>query len=392
MLVLEYKVRGKIYQYKAIDEAIRTTQFVRNNSLRLWMDGTKDDNINGYALNKNCTQLRAAFPFVAKLNSMAVQAAAERAWFAISRFFDNCKKKKPGKKGYPKFQKNNRSVEYKTCGWSLHSTKRRIKFTDKNNIGELKLLGKWDIHRFALELIQRVRLVKRADGYYCQFVIKTTVEETKPSTGSSLGLDVGLEFFYTDSNGNQEENPRFLRKSEKLVKHCQRRIYSKKKGSANRRKARNRYSRKHLRISRQRLEHAKRLARAVCSSNDVVVYENLKIRNLVKNHCLAKSINDAGWYQFRVWIEYFASKFGRVALPVEPYYTSQECSSCGKIVKKSLSSRTHICKCGCKLNRDENAALNILSKGLEQIGWGAAESTLRESSPLLMLEKSCISK
>jgi hypothetical protein len=79
---------------------------------------------------------------------MAVQAAAERAWFAISRFYDNCKKNKPGKKGYPRFQHDNRSVEYKTSGWSLYPTKRRITFTDKKGIGELKLMGKWDIHTY----------------------------------------------------------------------------------------------------------------------------------------------------------------------------------------------------------------------------------------------------
>ncbi len=89
---------------------------------------------------------------------------------------------------------------------------------------------------------------------------------------------------------------------------------------------------------------------------------------MVKNHCLAKSISDVGWYQFRVWLEYFAEKFGKVAVAVPPQYTSQECSSCGRIVKKSLSTRTHACECGANLDRDENAAINILRLGLRMVG------------------------
>ena len=94
----------------------------------------------------------------------------------------------------------------------------------------------------------------------------------------------------------------------------------------------------------------------------------MRIKNLVKNHCLAKSINDAGWYQFRVWLEYFGKVFKRITIAVNPAYTSQECSDCGVIVKKSLSTRTHICQCGCVLDRDENAALNILKKGIATVG------------------------
>ena len=191
---------------------------------------------------------------------MAVQASAERGWLAISRFYDNCKSNKLGKKGYPKFQKDNRSVEYKTSGWSLHPTKRRITITDKKGIGELKLLGKWDIHTYPVKSIKRVRLIRRADGYYCQFCVDVECVDIQPLTGNEIGLDVGLESFYTDSNGHQEPNPKFLRKAEADIKHAQRQIYKKHKGSNNRRKARAKFSKKHLRVSRQRTEHAKKIS------------------------------------------------------------------------------------------------------------------------------------
>ena len=368
MLVLEYKVKGKPKQYQAIEEAIRTTQFVRNKCIRYWMDAPRETKINGFALNKYSTELRNKFSFVKSLNSMAVQAAAERGWFAISRFYDNCKAKKPGKKGFPRFQKDNRSVEYKTSGWKLHATISRINFTDKKGIGELKLLGKWDIHTYPVKSIKRVRLVRRADGYYCQFAVDTEAKEQLELTGNVIGLDVGLEFFYTDSNGHQEENPRFLKRAAASIKHAQRRIYKKQKGKNGRRKARRKFAKKHLKVSRQRNEHAKRLARCVIKSNDLVAYEDLNVCNMVKNHCIAKSISDASWTQFRQWIEYFAIKFNREAVAVKPHYTSQKCSQCGAIVKKSLSVRTHVCKCGCSLNRDENAAINILNLALQARG------------------------
>jgi putative transposase len=125
------------------------------------MDASRETKIDRYALSKYSTELRNGFKFVQDLNSMAVQASAERAWLAISRFYENCKSKKPGKKGFPRFQKSNRSVEYKTSGWKLHPTKRRITFSDKKGIGELKLLGKWDIHTYLVKSIKRVRLVRR---------------------------------------------------------------------------------------------------------------------------------------------------------------------------------------------------------------------------------------
>lgn len=148
MLVLEMKVKGNRQQYQAIDEAIRTTQFIRNKAIRYWMDAPREAKINKIALNNYSTALRKEFKFVEDLNSMACQSATERAWLSIDRFYNNCKSKKPGKKGFPRFQKDNRSVEYKTSGWSLHPTKRRITFTDKKAIGQVKLLGKWDIHTY----------------------------------------------------------------------------------------------------------------------------------------------------------------------------------------------------------------------------------------------------
>ena len=249
--------------------------------------------------------------------------------------------------------------------------------------------GTRDLNFYQPDQIKRVRLVKRADSYYVQFCIQVDREEKIEPTHKTIGIDVGLESFYTDSLGNQVENPRFCRTGEQKMKRSQRLVSRKIKGSNNRRKARVKLARIHLKISRQRKDHAIKLARCVITSNDVVVYEDLRIKNMVKNHCLAKSINDAGWYQFRVWLEYFGKVFKRATIAVNPAYTSQECSSCGVIVKKSLSARTHICQCGCKLDRDHNAAINILNSGLGTVGHTGtfaldASNTSGESASILV--------
>ncbi|MGL5874797.1 MAG: RNA-guided endonuclease InsQ/TnpB family protein [Xenococcaceae cyanobacterium] len=391
MLVLEFKVKAKLAQYKAIDEAIRTTQFVRNSCIRYWMD---NKGVGRYDLNKYCAVLAKEYSFANELNSMARQASAERAWSAIARFYDNCKSKKPGKKGFPKFKRNVRSVEYKTTGWKLdRTTCKHINFTDKKKIGRVKLVGTHDLKFYSDKQINRIRLVKKADGFYAQFCIDVEVTEQVEPSGVARGLDFGLKYAYADNFGHTEPNPRFYRQAQKKLVKRQKRVSKRfKKGQAqsnNYKKAKQRLASMHLKISRQREEWAKRVARCVIKSTDFVAYEDLKVRNMVRNSKLAKSISDIGWYALRKWIEYFGVKFGKTTVAVAPHYTSVNCSSCGTKVQKTLSQRTHRCVCGAELDRDVNAAINILQKAIRTTGhvgtwasplalnaWGETSSTL----------------
>jgi IS605 OrfB family transposase len=376
MIVLEMKAVVKPSQCSAIDEAIRTVQFIRNKALRLWMDAKREDKIDKYSLNKYCAVLAKQFKFADDLNSTARQASAERAWSAIARFYDNCKKGIKGKKGYPKFQKNNRSVEYKHSGGQLSEDRKKITFTDKKNIGTVKLKGTRDLNFYPLDQIKRVRIVKRADGYYVQFCINLDVREyAKPlePTKKCVGLDVGLKVFYANSDGETVEIPQFYRKAEKRLNRLNRKKSKKfRKGqpqSNNYQKARKRYARKHLRVSRQRKGFAQKEALRVIKSNDFIAQVDLNVKGMVKNSKLAKSINDVAWSTFRQWLEYFGFKYGKATVAVAPHNTSQNCSNCDQKVPKSLSTRTHICPhCGYVEDRDINAAINILKKGLSTVG------------------------
>lgn len=212
MIVLEFKLKGKAEQYRIIDDMIRTAQFVRNKTLRHWID---NQGIKLVDLYKQCAVVAKEFEWAGKLNSTARQAMAQRAIFAIQGFFANCKAKNPGKKGYPQFKKYTRSVEYKQSGWALSSDKRCLTFKDGFAAGKFKLIGSRDLHFSAPTEIKRIRIVRRADGYYAQFCINIERKEEPVSTGKMIGIDVGLNHFYTDSNGETVPNPRYLRKSEK---------------------------------------------------------------------------------------------------------------------------------------------------------------------------------
>jgi putative transposase len=166
------------------------------------------------------------------LNSHACQTAVEKVLRAINRFFDNCKRQIPGKKGYPKFKKNTRSVEYKVSGWKLSESRKHITFTDKKNIGSLKLIGTRDLLFLQIEQIKRVRIVRRSNGYYIQFSVQLDPRDTiKPliPAQKAIGIDVGLKYFYGDSQGNLEPIPQFYRKGEKKLNRANREKSKKEK-------------------------------------------------------------------------------------------------------------------------------------------------------------------
>ena len=392
MIVYEAKLEGTQQQYQQLDAAIRTGRFVRNSIIRAWMDKQVKSRNDAYRYCKALAN-NPEFPWAKKLNSMARQAHAERAWASIERFYRNCKAKIKEKKGFPRFAKykTRASVEYKTSGYKLSECRRYIKFTDGFKAGEFKLWGTRNLHFYQLNQIKRVRAIGKCDGYYVQFLINVERRIDKELTGVQRGLDVGLSHFYTDNFGEKVENPRFLRKDERKLKRLQRCLSRTDRKSSNRSKAKNRLGRAHLKVSRRRNDWVCKLAQRVIQSSDLVAIENLQVRNMVKNHKLAKSITDASWRKFREWLEYFGSVYSVPVIAVNPSHTSINCSNCGEPVIKTLSTRTHSCHaCFYTADRDENSGRNILKLALKQLSTtvGRTESNAsEENDPCLDVEK-----
>jgi putative transposase len=195
------------------------------------------------------------------------------------------------------------------------------------------------------------------------------VAEELPATGKATGLDVGVKSLITDSDGIETRNPQWYRAGQKHLRVLQRSVSRKKRGGNNRKKAVARLQIHHLKITRQRQDFLNKLADRLIRANDLIVLEDLKIRDMVRNHYLSKSILDAGWNYLVSRLTSKAAEAGRVVIQVNPANTSKSCSACGHIFDGlKLSQRWVTCpECGLSLDRDHNAAINILNRGLSAL-------------------------
>lgn len=198
-----------------------------------------------------------------------------------------------------------------------------------------------------------------------------------------VGIDVGIRNFIYDSDGHVVENPLFFKKSEKKLAKAQRILSRRIKGSANREKQRIKVARIHEKISNQRSVFLHRLSRYYIDNYDTIFVEDLRIDNMKRNRHLSKSISDSSWSTFFDMLEYKAERAGILFRKVEASGTSQECSRCGNIVKKTLAIRTHCCpSCGLQIDRDYNSSLVIKQRGLDNLPLEWREVTPVEIGPL----------
>jgi putative transposase len=273
--------------------------------------------------------------------------------------------------GYPRFQGQDRynSFTYPQvgthgvhCGASLDGGVLRL-----SKIGRIRLR----LHRPLAGTPKTVTIRREADGWYACISCADVPIAPLPATGQETGIDVGLKVFLVTADGETVENPRHYRSAERRLALAQRRVSRRTKGSKRRRKAVALLKRHHQTVQRQRRDFHHKTALALLQQYDTIYLEDLQVRNLVRNHHLAKSISDAAWRQFRTILEAKAACAGRQVSAVPPAYTTQDCSGvlpdgrrCIQRVAKSLSVRTHVCpSCGLVLDRDENAAQNIRRAG-----------------------------
>lgn len=221
-------------------------------------------------------------------------------------------------------------------------------------------------------------LLLRADGHWYVLIVCETAphaeanrvhDEMPECEHGAIGLDVGLNVFVTDSKGNTAENPRYYRKSQRALRRKQRMLSRRHKDSRRRRKAARNVAKTHLKISRQRRDFLFKLAKRYAEQYRHIYVEDLNVRRMVHHPNMAKSIHDASWGMFNTILADKAERAGHAVVRVPPNYTTQSCSQCGRLVPKSLSVRTHQCShCGLILDRDVNAALNILRAGARPSG------------------------
>jgi putative transposase len=206
-------------------------------------------------------------------------------------------------------------------------------------------------------------LVYRADGHWYVLIVCDLGDAPEPIDGPAVGIDVGLKVFATDFEGGTVENPRCLLRAAKGLRRAQRKLSRRKKGSMRHNKAARAGAKKHLKVSRQRKDHAHKRAREYVDKYAVLAVEDLRVCNMTKNRHLARAISDAGWSQFVNILCLKAEEAGCRVYKVAPQFTSQICSNCGEVVEKSLSVRAHVCRsCVYVADRDHNAARNILAK------------------------------
>jgi putative transposase len=285
------------------------------------------------------------------VHSQVLQDAVRRVDKTFQNFFRRVKRGQ--KAGYPRFKSARRydSFSYPQSGFKLG------KKLTLSKIGDVKV----KFHRRIEGKIRTLTIHRQADGWFACFCCEVE-NQLLPPTGKSVGVDVGLENFVTTSDGEFFPPIKALRKSEKKVKVAQRAVSRRKKGSRRRGKAVWRLRRTHQRVSNKRRDMHHKVAGSLVKRYDVIAIEDLSTSKMVKNHHLAKSIIDSGWTAFSIILTAKAEGAGRRIVRVDPKYTSQVCSGCGGMVKKSLWERWHSCGCGTELHRDVNAAINIRNK------------------------------
>ena len=306
-------------------------------------------------LKNTPAQYKAEFPWLKEVDSLALANAQINLDKAYKNFF------RDKSVGFPKFKsKKNNHFSYTTNNQNgtIYIKNGYIK------LPKLKSMVKIKQHRLFDGLIKSCTVSKTPSGkYYISILVECEIEKM-PQLETKVGIDVGLKTFAVLSNRTEIENPKHLRKSEKRLAKLQKDLSRKLKGSKNRAKARLKVARLHEKISNQRLDFLHKKSFEVIHDNQVIVLEDLKVKNMVKNHKLAKAISEVSWGTFRQLIEYKANWYGReVIIAPSNYASSQLCSDCGNKSNqtKDLSCRTYICpECGLEIDRDYNASLNLL--------------------------------
>jgi len=356
-LCVKYRLFPTKEQTRKLEDTLETCRLVYNSLVndRAFQYETAKVSVGRYEQQKMFPQWSKDFPEVKAVYSQVLQNVAVRVDLAFRAFFRRVKAGETP--GFPRLKGKEQydSITYPQSGFKIGDSTISVSMFGKPVQIKAKL------HRPIVGTVKTCTVRRYGNKWFVCFSVEQEDSPLPPCT-DAVGLDAGLNFFLALSNGGFVDNPRFFRRDEKALAKAGRRQAKTKKRSHERKKANKVLARIHERIRNRRHDFVHQTARRIVNRYGVIAVEKLNVKGMVQNHHLAKSISDASWSMFRTVLTQKAESAAREVIAVNPAYTSQDCHSCGYQAKKKLSERWHHCPmCGASLDRDTNAAINILA-------------------------------